>query len=101
FEPAMRTLLPEYPELALTPDSPQVKAALDALAAISQGASVPDGPRASSRFGAYFPWPLPAPTGRVPVGERDRVVDLLGAVSEALALAPASERPDEAVELLE
>ena len=101
FEPALRTLLPEHPELALTPDSPQVRAALDALAAISAGTALPSGPRASTRFGAYFPSPLPASVGRVPASERDRVVDLLAAVSEALALAPATERADEAVELIE
>ena len=101
FEPALRTLLPEHPDFTLTPDSPQVRAALDALAAISAGTSLPSGPRASTRFGAYFPWPLPASTGRVPVSERDRVLDLLAAVSEALALAPAPERADEAVELIE
>lgn len=99
---ALRTLLPEFPELALTADSPAVKAALDALAALARGAPESEGPPASSRFEAYFPSRLdraaPSAAARA---DLERVRDLLGAVTDALSLAPAEERPGEAVELLE
>lgn len=101
FEPHLRTLLPEHPDLALTADSPAIKAALDALAAIALGSEKAEGPRPSTRFGAYFPARPPEPSGKVETADRDRVQDLLGAVCDALALAPASERADEAVELIE
>lgn len=101
FEPNLRTLLPDHPELELTPDSPAIKAALDALAAIAVGQKPPEGPPPSSRFGAYFPGQLPEGAGHAEVADRDRVQDLLAAVCEALALAPSGERADEAVELLE
>jgi len=94
----LRTLLPEHPELALTAESPEVRAALEALAAIALEKPASRGPRASSRFAAYFPAALePRDASR----DSSRVLDLLAAVAEALALCPADDRPDEAVELLE
>jgi Mg-chelatase subunit ChlD len=99
---SVRTLLPEHPELALTADSPAVKAALDALSALALGTAPTSGPPASTRFAAYFPTRLD-PRSVQPAASADllRVRDLLGAVGDALALAPAEERLSESVELLE
>ena len=99
--PGLRTLLPETPELALTADSPEVKRALDALAALGAEAPVPQGPRAATRLEVYFPGQIARAPRPVPAGVLLRVADLLTAVAETLALAPADERADEAVTLLE
>jgi uncharacterized protein YegL len=104
FDCGLRTLLPALPEVALKPDDPEVKAAIDALAALaSERRRAPAAPEASPavRFEGYFQ-AQPAVPGRAPPpGDVETVCDLLEAVGEALSLAPPDVRAAEGVQLFE
>lgn len=104
FDSGVRTILPRRAEVDLEPDDPEVRKAIEALLAIArtrrEGAA-PAGPSPASRFDAVFPVAVPAAAAVGDDPERLRVLDLLGAVAEACALAPATARAGEAVVLIE
>jgi len=102
FDSGLRTLLPSSPRVDLPPDDPQVRAAVDALAALAAGRrAAPAEASPAVRFEGYFTPPR-EPPGREPAAEQvARAGDLLEAVAETLALAPLEERGAEAVRLLE
>ncbi|MFT3837685.1 MAG: vWA domain-containing protein [Myxococcaceae bacterium] len=100
FDTAWRTLLP--PDVPPTPGVLEgLLPHLEALEAIALSRPSVAPVRADSQFDALFPSPgdargVPANAALVP-----RLADILDAVAEAASLAPADNRPTEAVLLLE
>jgi len=103
FDCGLRTLLPARPVLDLKADEPEVKAAIEGLASLAEERRrAPRDDRAPAlRFDSYFTQ-LPKVEGRA-AEQRDLELagDLLEAVAETIALAPAEERACEAVRLVE
>ena len=103
FDTGLRTILPAVPEVGLSPDDPEVAAAIQALQDLAQARRQGAGKKASAalRFDAYFS-PLPAQPGRAPPqADVTLACDLLDAVGETVAMAPLEVRAAEAVRLLE
>ncbi len=106
FDARVRTLLP--PDLPVTSVTlERLQPHLDALEALAKGRGVKDAVKGAPpplAFDVAFP-PRPAleegpaPERRVD-GELDRIADILAAIGEAAALAPADVRADESVTLL-
>ena len=98
FDSAWRTLLP--PEIEATPDVlERLLPHLEALDAIAGQRASSEAPlRADAQFDTLFPQ-SPEPS-RVSSKIVPRLVDVYDAIAEAAGLAPADQRPGEAVALL-
>ncbi len=103
FDCGLRTLLPELPPVALRPDDPRVRSAVDALLALGAERQKGGVSQASPalRFSACFTLQPAVPGRAPPAADVERVSDLLAAVAETVALAPAEVRTAEAVGVLE
>jgi hypothetical protein len=99
FDSAWRTLFPGDAE----PGPEALEALLphlEALEAIARSRPAPVVVRADSQFQALFPQDPPASVRSPSPALEARLGDLLDAIAEAAALAPAEQRPSEAVALL-
>jgi hypothetical protein len=104
FDSPWRTLLPR--DVPVTPEAiDALQPHLDALEALAAGRSPPPTvPSADTSFDALFPDPRQLPSGAA--SERpgpeaaERVADILDALVEAAALAPAERRASESLGLL-
>ncbi len=98
FDSTWRTLLPRD-----LPDGPAALDALmphlEALEAVAQNRPAKLDRTSGEQFDALFPQPPEAST-RERSEELDRVVDILEAIAEAASLAPAEQRAEESVTLL-
>jgi hypothetical protein len=97
FDSAWRTLLPA--DVTVTSDVlERLLPHLEALEAIAQGRDVASSEPETPQFDALFP-ERPT-TQQPPPPQLPRVIDLLGALADAVALAPAEDRRTEACLLL-
>jgi hypothetical protein len=97
FDSAWRTLLPA--DIAVTTDAlERLVPHLEALESIAQGRPVERTASQDSQFDALFP-ELSRPNLATPP-QLPRVIDVLEAIAEAVSLAPAEGRRNEAVTLL-
>ncbi len=97
FDSAWRTLLP--PDAPVTTDAlERLLPHLEALEAVAEGRAAPRAEASDGQFDTFFP-AAPAPA-QPPAALVERLTDVLGAVAEAVALAPADTRRAEALTLL-
>jgi hypothetical protein len=103
FDTGVRTLMPRRADIELAADDPEIRKALDALAAIGRrrrSNGIMAGPKPETRFDALFPREA-SEGGKGEDALRLRTLDILQAVAEVAALAPAATRAGESVHLME
>lgn len=99
FDSAFRTLLPT--EAPVGPDTlEKLLPHLEALEALAQGRPLETGARSELQFDTLFPEVGAPPLVTVADGLRLRLLDVLDAIAETVALATADRRAAEAVDLL-
>jgi len=99
FDSAFRTLLPS--EAPVGPDTlEKLLPHLEALEALAQGRPLEGAARSELQFDTLFPEEGAPPLVTVADGLRLRLLDVLDAIAETVALATADRRAAEAVDLL-